>query len=129
MISISRSALTVKNTLANTLQTKTEQTTAALAKPFQARLLALMLAGLLTACTSSDSDPDDVTDPTEPPDPTQPEEVEMTQGDAYNVSPNDRLVNTSPEAAKVRVHFRLDEETAEDSATATLLEGEANLYR
>jgi hypothetical protein len=83
-----------------------------------------LLALLLTACSNSDSN--EPVDPTEPPDPADPHEVEMTQGEAYDVSPNDRLVTTSPEPAKISVNFRREEETAD---SATLLEGEANLYR
>lgn len=94
---------------------------------FKRAALPLFLA-LAMGCGSSGPGGNEP-DPMEP-DPTDPEpEVTMTRGLAYEVRANDRLVNTSPDPAKVRVVLVLEEATSATHAQVTLLEGFADLFQ
>lgn len=56
-------------------------------------------------------------------------EIPMTRGVVYDVKANERLVNTSPDPAKVRVVLALEETSNATHAQVTLLEGFADLFR
>lgn len=91
----------------------------------------LKLAGLplfLTLAVGCGSEGKDLDPPA--PNPIDPVvEVPMTQGMVYDVKANDRLVNTSPDPAKVRVVFELKEVSRTTHGQVTLLEGFADLFR
>jgi len=88
----------------------------------------LWLGVILSGCGgSSGSSPDP--GPSPDPDPGPDPEVTMEEGEVYPVSADDRLVNTSPEAARIQVRFELDEEAGTTSAEVVLLEGHADLFQ
>lgn len=84
-------------------------------KTFGKLAVAPWLCVLLMSC-GSDSEP---VDP----------DITMAQDESYSVVAHDRLVNTSPEPAKVRVVFELNENTGTTHAEVTLLDGTADLFR
>ncbi|HEY7883583.1 MAG TPA: hypothetical protein VIC08_01405 [Cellvibrionaceae bacterium] len=88
------------------------------------RLLLLLAVLTLGACSDS-NDPVVVVEPPIPPEPDR----QMLSTQAYTVAADDRLVVTSVDPALVRVELILDENSGEDSATVTLLEGEADLFQ
>lgn len=81
-------------------------------------VVAPFLGVVLASCGSSDSGSDE-----------PGADLSMGQGQIYLVEAYDRLVNTSPDPARVRVALELDEAAGTTQAEVTLLEGSADLFR